>query len=250
MGKLIRLDSVDSTNNYVKLLAREGAEDGTVVVADTQTAGRGRLGRAFQSPPGSGIYMSFLFRPQVDPVKAVNFTAVAATAVCDAIETACGIRPQIKWTNDLLLDNRKICGILTEMSVKNGSGLLDYLVLGIGINVNQSLEDFSADIQSVAGSIAMATGRQWDRAKIVAELINAVGRMYTDWGKGKWSVERYRADCATLGREVRIVRAGQSRNAYAEDIDDDFALVVRYEDGSRETIFFGEVSVRGLEGYM
>ena len=124
--------TTDSTNNYLKRLALDGAEDGTVAVADEQTAGRGRLGRSFQSPPGTGVYITFLLRPQVMPEKAINLTACAAVAMCDAVQATCGLRPQIKWTNDVLLSKRKICGILTEMSVEGESGALQYIVVGIG----------------------------------------------------------------------------------------------------------------------
>lgn len=248
--KLICLDSVDSTNNYLKRLAMEGAEDGTVVVADEQTAGRGRLGRSFQSPPGAGIYMSFLLRPQVEPARAVNLTACTAVAMCDAVQAACGLRPQIKWTNDVLLSRRKICGILTEMSVEGETGALQYVVVGIGVNVNQALEDFPEDIRHIAGSVAMAAGERVDRGRLTAEIINAMDKMYAGWLEGVWSVDRYRADCATLGREVRVIRGDTQRVAVAEAVDDDFGLVVRYEDGTRETVVSGEVSVRGLEGYV
>lgn len=249
-GRLICLDRVDSTNNLLKRLALEGAQEGTVAVADEQTAGRGRLGRSFQSPPEAGIYISFLLRPQVPPERAVNLTACAAVAVCDAVEAACGLSPQIKWTNDVLLERRKICGILTEMSVEGETGALQYIVLGIGVNVNQALEDFPRELRDMAGSVAMAAGHRVDRGRLAAELINAVDEMYDRWRQGVWSVERYRARCATLGRPVRVIRGGTETDAFAEDVDDNFGLVVRYGDGRRETVISGEVSVRGLEGYV
>lgn len=249
-ARLICLDSIDSTNNYLKRLAVEGALDGTVAVADQQTAGRGRLGRSFQSPPGTGIYISFLLRPDLLPNRAMNLTACTAVAVCDAVERACGMRPQIKWTNDVLMNKRKLCGILTEMSVEGETGSLQYIVVGIGVNVNQNLEDFPPELQNIAGSVAMATGEKMDRGRLTAELINAMDEMYAAWQTGHWDVDRYRADCATIGREVRVIRGSCERNAFAETVDDDFALVVRYEDGTRETVFSGEVSVRGLEGYV
>lgn len=248
--RLICLDSIDSTNNYLKRLAVEGAPDGTVAVADQQTAGRGRLGRSFQSPAGTGIYISFLLRPDLLPNKAMNLTACTAVAVCDAVERTCGMRPQIKWTNDVLMNKRKLCGILTEMSVEGETGALQYIVVGIGVNVNQNLEDFPPELQTIAGSVAMATGERMDRGHLTAELVNAMDEMYAAWKAGHWDVNRYRADCATIGREVRVIRGSSERNAFAETVDDDFALVVRYEDGTRETVFSGEVSVRGLEGYV
>ena len=150
----------------------------------------------------------------------------------------------------MLLSKRKICGILTEMSVEGESGALQYIVVGIGVNVNQALEDFPLELQSMAGSVAMAAGHPVDRGRLAAEIVNAMDAMYADWQAGRWSVERYRTDCATLGREVRLLRGGQERTAIAEDVDDNFGLVVRYPDGSRETVISGEVSVRGLEGYV
>lgn len=249
-GSLICLDQVDSTNNLLKRMALEGAAEGTVAVADQQTAGRGRLGRSFQSPPDTGIYLSFLLRPQTSPEQAVNLTACAAVAMCDAVEAACGLRPQIKWTNDILLARRKICGILTEMSVEGETGALQYIVLGIGVNVNQALDDFPEELRDLAGSVAMAAGHPIDRGRLAAEIIKAVDAMYAGWKAGIRNAAQYRADCATLGRQVRLIRGGLERTAFAEDVDDQFGLVVRYEDGTRETVISGEVSVRGLEGYV
>ena len=167
-SRLIVLEQVDSTNNYLKRLALEGAPEGTVAVADAQSAGRGRLGRSFQSPPGTGIYLSILLRPPVAPERAVNLTACTAVAVCDAIEFAVGVRPQIKWTNDVLMDRRKICGILTEMSVEGETGALQSIVVGIGVNCNQGMEDFPEEIRHVAGSVAMAAGGPCDRGRMTA----------------------------------------------------------------------------------
>ncbi len=249
-SNLLCYESIDSTNSLIKRLALEGAAEGTVAIANRQTAGRGRLGRSFQSPPDTGIYLSFLLRPRVRPDQAVNLTACTAVALCEAIETVCALRPQIKWTNDVLLNSRKICGILTEMSVEGESGALQYIVVGIGVNVNQTLADFPDEIRSMAGSIRMATDAPCDRGRLAAEIINAMDRMYAQWHNGVWDVAQYRADCATVGREVHILRSGTKRKAFAEAVDDNFALIVRYEDGTQETIFSGEVSVRGLEGYV
>lgn len=242
--RIIRLEQVDSTNNYI----RQFSEDGLVVIADTQTAGRGRQGRSFQSAPKAGIYLSMLLKPKVSLDKLFHLTPIAAQAVCDGIETVTGQRPRIKWINDLLMDDRKICGILTELSL-TGEGAVEQVILGIGINVNQCLEDFEASLRSIAGSIAMATGRTWDREALLAAVLQALDGRLEAWARDEVDLMGYRADCATLGRQVRVLRGGGERNAFAEDIDEDFALVVRYEDGSRERINSGEVSVRGLEGY-
>lgn len=139
---MIVLDSVDSTNNYLKLLAGQGAPHGTIAIADEQTGGRGRQGRSFASPKGVGLYYSLLLRPDCAPAEASHLTAMVAVAVCDAIEAAAGVRPGIKWTNDIILNEKKLVGILTEMSAEWESGTLQYLVTGIGINCNHQLTDF------------------------------------------------------------------------------------------------------------
>ncbi len=247
--QLVLLEEVGSTNDYLKQLARQGAAEGTVVLAEQQTAGRGRLGRSFQSPAQEGIYLSVLLRPVIRAEKAINFTAVAATAVCDAVEQVVGTRPGIKWINDLLMGGKKICGILTELGADCRTGMVDYLVLGIGLNVNESMESFAPELRDIAGSIAMATGQPWDRTALAAAMLNALDAVYADWQAEQWSVDRYRADCTTIGQQVRVIRGDVVRNATAEAVDDDFALVVRYEDGSVEHVSTGEVTVRGQNGY-
>ena len=248
---LICLDTVDSTNNYAKTLAMSGAPEGTVVVANHQTGGRGRMGRAFQSPENMGVYVTALLRPNLAPAQALNLTAYVAVAVCDGLEAACGIRPSIKWTNDIILQDRKLCGILTEMGIEGESGALQYVVTGIGVNCAQQEEDFAPEVRPVAISLAQALGRTVDRGRITGELINALDHMYAAWQSDKAGyLARYRQDCITLGREIRLITPAGERQAYAEDIDDDFGLVVRYPDGQRETITSGEVSVRGLCGYV
>lgn len=243
--------TIDSTNNYLKLNAADTAS-GTVVIANEQTGGRGRRGRSFESPKDTGIYMSALVRPDLPPAEALNFTAFVAVAICEGIEAATGLKPGIKWTNDIVLGGKKVCGILTEMAIEGESGLLQYIITGIGINVNQSEEDFPEDIRHIAGSLAMAAGEPVRRGRLAAELTNALDRMYEAWihGGGDY-LERYRAACLTTGKEVRLIRAsGAVEDAFAERVDDDFGLIVRHPDGRREKVTSGEVSVRGLWGYV
>lgn len=248
--RLICLDSVDSTNNYAKTFAMRGGAGGTYIVADEQTGGRGRLGRSFLSPKGRGIYLTALYRPDIPPMQAVNLTAHAAVAVCDGIEAACGVRPGIKWTNDIVLGGRKLCGILTEMSVEGETGALQYIIVGIGINANHAPEDFPPDIRDIATSLAMELDRPVPRGQLCACIINALEDMYGAWltGGGDYR-QRYRQSCLTLGRPVRLLRGNCTEEAFAEDIDSDFGLIVRHPDGQRETVSSGEVSVRGLCGY-
>lgn len=249
--KLICFDTIDSTNNYAKKLAMEGGLDGTAIVANEQTGGRGRRGRVFQSPKDSGIYFTLLYKPDVLPQEAINFTAYVAVAICDGIEAACGVRPGIKWTNDIVLGNKKLAGILTEMSLEGETGALQYIVTGIGVNVRQKKEDFPEELQSIATSLMIETGRPVSRGRLAAEMMNAMETMYASWlGDQGDYWQRYRDSCLTLGREVRLLRDGVETTAYAEDLAEDFGLIVRYPDGTREKIIAGEVSVRGLFGYM
>lgn len=250
-GNLICLDSVDSTNNYVKKLADEGAPHGTVVLCDQQTGGRGRRGNSFVSPAGKGLYLSVLLRPELPPMDVIDLTAWVAVAVCDAVEQVIGERPGIKWTNDIILHRKKLCGILTELSLEGESGSLHYVVAGIGINVSQSAEDFGPEVSQVAISLEQALGRKVRRADLAAAVIRALDRLDRDFPAKKAEyLERYRADCLTTGHEVRLIQKGVTRTAFAESIDDDFALVVRWPDGTRETVTAGDVSVRGLLGYV
>lgn len=250
-GKLICLDSVDSTNNYAKKLADEGAPHGTVVLTELQTGGRGRQGKSFSSPAGKGLYLSVLLRPELPPAEVIDLTAWTAVAVCGALEEITGERPGIKWTNDLILHSKKLCGILTEMGLEAESGQLQYVVIGIGINISQTAEDFGAELAPIATSLELATGRTVRRAELAAAVIRHLDRMMRDFpARREEYLTRYRQACVTTGHEVRLIQRGESRTAFAESIDDDFALVVRHADGTRETITAGDVSVRGLLGYV
>lgn len=248
---LLWFDSIDSTNTRAKELAAQGAPHGTVLIADHQTGGRGRRGRSFHSPAGSGIYMSVILRPNRPPNQLMHLTCAAAVAVCDAVEESCGIRPGIKWINDLVLGKRKIAGILTELGL-SPSGSADYAIIGIGINCCQAESDFPEDIRSMAGSLHSVTGKSIDRAKVAAATVDALYRMDDTLLTGKDEIlRRYRCDCITLGQEVSVVRSdGIVRHAAALDIDAEGALLVRYSDGTEETVNSGEVSIRGMYGYL
>ena len=172
------LDTIDSTNTYAKKLALSGAADGTVVIANNQTAGRGRMGRSFQSPRDKGIYLSVLLRPALTPDKLMPVTAMAGVAVCNAVEQVCGVRPGLKWPNDPVIGNRKLCGILTEVSLEGETGRVQYLVLGIGINVSHTQEDFSPDVAQIATSLEVYLGRSVSRHELAAALIREIERLY------------------------------------------------------------------------
>ena len=243
-------DLIDSTNSYLKREAVNGAPNGLVAVANEQTAGRGRSGRQFFSAADCGIYLSVLLRPHCEPQKTMTLTAHAAVAVCEAISRACGVETEIKWTNDVILNGRKLCGILTEITLEGETGLVDSVVIGIGVNVNYRPDDFPEELRTVAGSIFSETGVRADRARLAAELILALDRMSVAWEQDPRAyLDAYRDRCTTTGKEVRVIRGSTVRDAFALEITDDFALRVRYTDGAEEILNSGEVSVRGLYGY-
>ena len=250
---LLCFDEIGSTNTYAKEIALSGAEDGTVVTANRQTAGRGRLGREFQSPAGKGVYLTALLRPELPPERLLCVTALAGVAVCRAVEQVCGVRPGIKWTNDLVLGGRKLCGILTELSLEGESGRVQYLVIGAGLNVLHTSEDFSPEVRPVATSLAQELGRPVSRPALAAAEIAELDRLYGALCSGRTEpyLDEYRRSCVTLGKEVQLLRPdGGREHVTALDIDGQFGLVVRREDGATAMIRSGEASVRGMYGYV
>lgn len=250
-SSLLCVGSIDSTNTEAKRRAAQGAGDGLVILSRHQSAGRGRAGRSFHSPEGLGLYLSALLRPKLPTQAVINFTAWTAVAVCDAIQAACGVRPQIKWTNDLVLGGKKLGGILTELGINQADGSLDYLVVGIGINVAHTVGDFPEELRSMATSLSMALGQSVDYAQLALELIRALDAMYARFPAEKAAyLERYRADCLTVGKPVQLITPTSVREAFATGIDGEFRLLVEYPDGTCGAVSTGEVSVRGMYGYV
>lgn len=246
---LLCLDTVDSTNNELKRRA-DTAPDGLAVLAQEQTGGRGRLGRSFVSPAGKGLYLSVLLRPQCVLADAGMLTAWTAVAVCRALERCCGVRAGIKWPNDIVLEDRKLCGILTELELEAETAALRHVIVGVGINVSQDAADFGPEVAPVAISLAQALGRAPRRSQLAAEVLSALDDLYRAFPAQKADyLARYRALCVTAGRAVRVLRPGQVRTGTAEAVNEDFALLVRWDNGEQEALSSGEVSVRGLLGY-
>lgn len=244
-----RFNTIDSTNTYAKKLAAEGAPQGTVIVANCQTGGRGRMGRNFFSPADTGLYMSMVLRPNCDTAKLMHLTCAVAVAACDAIETCTGLRPGIKWINDIVYQGKKLGGILTELGF-NGTAL-DYAVVGIGINCNHSQKDFPSELQPMAASLSMVTGNPIDREKLETALINSLAKMADTLQTDKdVMLERYRANCITLGQDICVVQADTLRHAKALDVDQDGRLLIQLPDGTIEAVSSGEASVRGMYGYL
>lgn len=249
MQSVLCFESVDSTNNRLKDLALSGAPDGQVIIANEQSGGRGRRGRSFLSLKDKGIYLSMLFRPDSPPSDVAEITAWTAVAINNAIEAVCGVRADIKWVNDLLINRRKICGILTEMSVESESGFIQYIIIGIGVNVNEDESDFPGELGKIATSLSAETNKEYSRAELAAEIIKELDKMRGAWPNGKENyLNLYRKDNITTGKDITIVKGDIEKSGIATSINDDFSLNVQYTDGSCETISSGEVSIRGLYG--
>lgn len=245
------LEETDSTNDRLKEMARQGAPHGTVLIADRQSGGHGRMGRSFHSPGGVGIYFSILLRPQCRPGELMHLTCATAVAMCEAVEKAAGFRPGIKWTNDLVYKKRKLGGILTELGLSS-KGTADYAIIGIGINCCQKEADFPPEIRTIAGSLSMVTGKKIDRSTVAAAMMEALYEMDKLLLNHKKEIlEQYRRDCITVGQEISLLRVGEEvRHGKAIDIDEEGALVVAFSDGHTETVNSGEVSIRGMYGYL
>ncbi|MBR6473589.1 MAG: biotin--[Firmicutes bacterium] len=245
MKHVLVLDRTDSTNRVLKDMARDGASTGQVVIANEQDAGRGRLGRSFFSPKDKGIYFSYLLRPEAAPKDAVSLTAWTAVATVRAIERVSGFTLGIKWVNDLVSGDRKLCGILTEMLIDNSTGSIDSIIAGIGINVNNSPEDFPEDISDIATSLAIEAGHEISRAELAAAMIKEMDKLSANWPYAyEEYLEAYRTYDITSGRDIRIISGASIRPATAIRINDDFSLKVKFSDGSVEDLSSGEVSLK------
>ena len=242
-------DTIDSTNTHAKQLAKQGAPHGTVVIAGAQTAGRGRMGRSFSSPGGQGVYLSVVLRPNCAPTELMHLTCAAGAAMVTAVESVCNVRPKLKWINDLVVGSKKLGGILTEMSLSNG--IVEYAVVGIGINCLQSREDFPAELADMATSLSMVCGNPVRPENLAAAMMEALWQMGKNLltEKQTW-IARYKANCITLGKDIQVIRGDSVMPGKALDVDEDGGLVVQYADGSIGTVASGEVSIRGMYGYV
>lgn len=237
-------DSIGSTNREARTLASRGAPDGTLVVAEEQTGGRGRLGRGWFSPHGLGIWCSLVLRPGIQPAEAPPVTMLTAVAVASAIEKVAGIRPGIKWPNDLLVDGKKICGILTEMDAELER--VNFLVVGLGVNVNIPREDFPGVLREIATSLYLAGGKPVSRQELLQQLLREFEACYRVWLESGFRpvLEEWKRRCVTLDCPIRLITFRDSWEGWAEDVDGDGALILRLPDGSRRRFLAGEVSFR------
>ena len=236
------LPTAPSTNALVREKANQGRPEGCIIVACEQTDGRGRYGRQFFSPVDSGVYLSLLLRPTAySPQQATCLTAAAAAAMCQAIEAVTGQQPGIKWVNDIFLHGKKVCGILTEAAVGLETGTLNYMVLGAGVNLYPPAEGFPEEIQSIAGSVLEHSCPE-AKNRLVGEFLNRFWDFYSH-PECRTYLEDYRARSLAIGRNVTVLSAGKAVSAYAYGIDDDFRLLVRYENGDTEALSYGEIRI-------
>lgn len=242
-------ETIDSTNIRARQLGENHAPHGTLVVSEQQTAGRGRRGRSWESPAGSSIYMSILLKPDFLPTQAPMLTIVMAYSVAVALRRKTGLDFQIKWPNDIVLNGKKVVGILTEMSTE--IDYINHVVIGVGINVNT--ETFPKELCATATSIRKESGTTWKRAKLIGEILQEFEVQYDRFIVEKdlsYLQEAYNAILVNCNREVCILAEKDGYHAIALGIDPKGELLVRKEDGSEEAVYAGEVSVRGIYGYV
>ncbi len=236
------LKTVDSTNDYLKIKA-DKSEEGTTVISQEQTKGKGRLGKSFYSPSNSGIYMSILLKPRIHASKSLYITTAAAVAVSKSIDEITGENSKIKWVNDIFLKERKVCGILTEGSFDLEGGGLSYAILGIGLNLTNPENDFPEDISQTAGTIFENNPPKDYKNKIIANIINNFFEYYSNL-EDKEYLDEYKNRSMIIGENISIIHGNKLENALALDIDDEFRLKVEKENGKIEYISSGDVSIR------
>ncbi len=223
INKVIYLDETDSTNIRAKILGEEGEISGTLVVADSQFNGRGRRAKGFESPKGKSIYMTLLIRPDLSPTKASMITILTAMSVMKGLEESCGLQSQIKWPNDVIYDNKKLCGILVEMSTERD--YINYVVVGIGININNT--DMPEDLKDIATSVKMITSKDYKRSDIILSVLNAFEAYYNEFmkiGDLSFIKDEYNKYLVHYDKTVIIMRGQDKIEAISKGIDDDGEL--------------------------
>ena len=237
--------TTSSTNEVAKKLALTGAKHGTVVISEEQTAGKGRMGRSFYSPANTGIYMSIILRPTLTAMDSVLITTSSSVAICDAIHKVTGIECQIKWINDIYINNKKIGGILTEASTNFESGTIDYLILGIGINFNNPKDNFPDALKEIAGSLYKGNSNGVNRNMLCAKIVNNILSIIPKI-KDYDFIPEYKKRSIILNKEIMYTSGGVYSKGKAIDINKDGSLVIKHDDGSIKVLNSGEVSIRRL----
>jgi BirA family transcriptional regulator, biotin operon repressor / biotin---[acetyl-CoA-carboxylase] ligase len=244
IGRDIRVfEQTTSTNDVIEKLARDGVKEGVVVFAESQTKGRGRLGRKWISPAHKGLWFSILLRPDLRPQEATQLTVASATALRRAIQSETGLKPEIKWPNDILIGGKKVAGILTELSAELDK--VRYVILGIGIDVNLDANEFSPEFRKTATSLKIETGEAISRAELAVTILRELDFDYARIGGGKFPAvaDEWESGCATIGKNVTVYIGDRKIRGHAESLDDDGALLVRTEHGHLERITGGDVTL-------
>jgi BirA family biotin operon repressor/biotin-[acetyl-CoA-carboxylase] ligase len=232
-----------STNDVIEKLARDGVKEGVVVFAESQTCGRGRLGRKWISPAHKGLWFSILLRPDLRPQEATQLTVASATALRRAIAGETGLKPEIKWPNDILLGGKKVAGILTELNAEVDR--VRHIILGIGIDVNLDAGEFPADLKKSATSLKIETGETVSRAELAVAILRELDFDYARICAGKFAAvaDEWELHCATIGKNVTVHIGDRKIRGHAESLGDDGALLVRTEHGHLERITGGDVTL-------
>ncbi|UCH31195.1 MAG: biotin--[acetyl-CoA-carboxylase] ligase [Candidatus Bathyarchaeota archaeon] len=243
--KIYRYEDVSSTNKVAKQLARRNDGDKVVILAETQTKGKGRLGRRWFSPKG-GLWLSIILRPEIRVKEALRLTFIAALAVVETVKTMYGLKTEIKWPNDVLINGKKLCGILTEASVEHG--IVKFVVIGLGINVNIGLELFPKQLKSTVTSIKHEVGSEVKRAALLTNLLQNFEQNYTLLQQGKWTVllKEWKSFATFLGKQVQVTNPDEIIIGKAWEVDTDGALVIKRDDGVLKKIISGDVTLRQL----
>jgi BirA family biotin operon repressor/biotin-[acetyl-CoA-carboxylase] ligase len=244
IGRDIRVfEQTTSTNDVIEKLARDGAKEGAVVFAESQTQGRGRLGRTWTSPARKGLWFSMLLRPTLSPQAATQLTVASAVALRNAIEAQTRLKPEIKWPNDILISGKKVSGILTELSAELDR--IKYLVVGVGVDVNLDTNDFPSEIATQATSLKIESGKTVVRVELAAAILRELDREYGRVLAGQFEnvADEWEKHCTTLGQRLVIVVGDRRIGGRAESLDDDGALMLRTEHGHLERIVGGDVLV-------
>jgi len=242
--RIVHRETVGSTNELAKELAQKGAVDGTVVIAEEQTEGKGRMGRVWHSPAGRGLWFSVILRPPISPADASKLTLVTAVAAARTIREMTGIAAGIKWPNDILIDDHKVAGILTEMSAELDK--VNHLIIGIGINVDLNPASIPAGIAGIATSLAHEKGSPVTRIELLAGILNRFDELYTDFLQGRFTriLTAWKDLSITLNRWVTVRSLTGTEEGVAFDVDDEGALLLKKKDGSMKRVLSGEVSLR------
>lgn len=236
-------DTVTSTNTVLKKIAETGGAEGMVVIAQQQSMGKGRLGRSFFSPKGTGLYMSLLLRPKFSAEESLSITTAAAVAVAGAVEAVCGLPGQIKWVNDVYLRGRKVCGILTEAAVDFENKGLHYAVLGIGVNLREPPGGFSEELKEVAGALFYGETPPGAKTKLAAEILNRFFKLYQALPERTF-LEEYRSRSLLTGMEITFTEGSHQGEGVVLGIDEKMRLVVQQKDGGKKAFSAGEVVIK------